>query len=113
MNLHSKFCTNHSIQDETAGASTSIPGSGEGKVRGWQKEPLSIMWCLNSFDSESSSQSRNVLYDKKTQTVMAVENPAPGQSSSAGNSQQTSSKTKGIYINDYVLQHSSLSVHPL
>ena len=36
----------------------AIPESGEGKVRGWQKEPLSIMWCLNSFVAESSSQSR-------------------------------------------------------
>merc|ERR1711913_106082 len=86
-----KYEKQSSSQDETA-ASTAIPGSGEGKVRGWQKEPLSIMWCLNSFDSESSSQSRNVLYDQKTQTVMAVENT--GQSSGAGNSHQSTSNTK-------------------
>ena len=54
------------------------------------------MWCLNSFDSEKS-KSRNVLYDQRTQTVMAVENPAPGQSSSAGNTQQSTSKAKGKY----------------
>ena len=45
------------FQDETA-PGVAIPESGEGKVRGWQKEPLSIMWCLNSFVAESSSQSR-------------------------------------------------------
>ena len=45
------------FQDETA-PGVAIPESGEGKVRGWQKEPLSIMWCLNAFVAESSSQSR-------------------------------------------------------
>ena len=54
------------------------------------------MWCLNSFDSESSSKSRNVLYDQKTQTVMAVENPDPSQSSPPGNSDQAPSDYKGI-----------------
>ena len=82
-----KYEKQNSSQDETATSILPEGPSGEGKVRGWQKEPLSIMWCLNSFDAESSSQSRNVLYDQKTQTVMAVENPnqsspVPGNSNS-------------------------------
>jgi len=80
-----KYEKQTSSQDETA-PGVAIPESGEGKVRGWQKEPLSIMWCLNAFVAESSSQSRNVVYDNITQTAIAVENP----SQSAGNSDQTS-----------------------
>lgn len=45
------------------------------KAKGWDKEPLSILWCLKSFnssnDDENSTQSRVILYDAKT--VMAVE----------------------------------------
>merc|ERR1711971_533231 len=84
-----KYEKQTSSQDETA-PGVAIPESGEGKVRGWQKEPLSIMWCLNSFVAESSSQSRNVMYDNITQTAIAVENP----SQSAGNSDQTTKDNK-------------------
>lgn len=55
-------------------SSPQNPAQNNGKVKGWTKEPLSIMWCLNSFDNDeesSSNQSRVVLIDQKT--VMAVE----------------------------------------
>ena len=46
-------------------------------VKGWDKEPLSILWCLNSFDDskeeENLAQSRVILYDSNAKTVMAVE----------------------------------------
>ena len=47
-------------------------------VRGWDKEPLSILWCLNAFDNktkedENLAQSRVILYDSNAKTVMAVE----------------------------------------
>ena len=47
-------------------------------VKGWDKEPLSILWCLNSFDNktkedENLAQSRVILYDSNAKTVMAVE----------------------------------------
>ena len=48
------------------------------QAKGWDKEPLSILWCLNSFDQSKQedealdqSKSRVILYDAKT--VMAVE----------------------------------------
>ena len=89
-----KYEKQNSSQDETATSILPEGPSGEGKVRGWQKEPLSIMWCLNSFDAESSSQSRNVLYDQKTQTVMAVENPSQSSAPVPGNSNPESTEGK-------------------
>lgn len=84
---------------------TEIPGpspskiiEGEGKVKGWTKEPLSIMWCLNSFDNSedaaSPNTSRVLLYDQKT--VMAVENPstANGQSTSSSKKSKTNKGQK-------------------
>ena len=37
----------------------------------WQKEPLSIMWCLNSFDDKSPAENRSLVFDQKT--VMAFD----------------------------------------
>ena len=75
---------------------TEFPnGAGEGKVRGWQKEPLSIMWCLNSFDTtNTSSQSRVILYDKKS--VMAVESPPKGSVDPSGDPPKKKKKKKKI-----------------
>ena len=50
------------------------------QAKGWDKEPLSILWCLNSFDQSKQedealdqSKSRVILYDAIAKTVMAVE----------------------------------------
>ena len=45
-------------------------------AKGWDKQPLSLLWCLDSFDKskedENSIQSRVILYDSDSKTVMAV-----------------------------------------
>ena len=74
-----------STSELESSSSNNIPAKLESEMKkqqskGWDKEPLSILWCLNSFDQSKQedealdqSKSRVILYDAIAKTVMAVE----------------------------------------